>query len=283
MRAEQKGPIISSIADKRWNQYQLEKNLADRLKKADKREREVLYTTVYNKLNWELPELNASQQELDRQEKGKPSPQLKWLKRLLTDQSTFIDIGAGNCKLALEVTNFAKQVYAAEASSVIARQSSLPSNFKVIMGDASSIELPGIAVNIAYSRQLIQRLHPDDALEHLKNVHKLLAPGGIYFCITPNRVFGPHDASRHFDCTASGLHLKEYSYAELDRILKQAGFARRNFYMKVWGTYMMAPVWPMKAYEFLMARLPHALRLAVGKWPIFKPLVNIRLVAEKTK
>lgn len=267
--------------EKKWDRYQLEKSLADRLKQADKRERSVLYTTVYNKLFRELPDLKVMQQKADQEKWNKPSPQLKWLKRILSAEKTFMDIGAGNCKLALEATNFARQVFAVEASSYVSRQPSLPPNFKLIVGDATTVELTPETVDVAYTHHVIERLHPEDALKHLENVRKLLTAGGIYFCITPNRIFGPHDASRNYDPVATGLHLKEYSYAELDKILRQSGFSKTRIFIRIWGNYLMIPTWPMKIYEFIMSRLPYFLRLLIGKWPIFKPLANIRLIAKK--
>ena len=45
------------------------------------------------------------------------------------------------------------------------------------------------------------------------------APGpdgvGVYICITPNRVSGPHDVSRGFDEVATGFHMHEYTGREI--------------------------------------------------------------------
>ena len=61
----------------------------------------------------------------------------------------------------------------------------------------------------------MEHLHPDDALEQLQNIYSALVPGGIYLCITPNRLSGPQDVSRDFDMVATGFHLKEYTISEL--------------------------------------------------------------------
>ena len=40
---------------------------------------------------------------------------------------------------------------------------------------------------------------PEDAVEQLRHLHAALAPGGVYLCITPSRLTGPHDISYLFD------------------------------------------------------------------------------------
>jgi hypothetical protein len=64
---------------------------------------------------------------------------------------------------------------------------------------------------VAYSYQLMEHLHPGDALEQLVNIYQALKRDSVYCCVTPNRISGPHDISVYFDTVAQGLHLKEYS------------------------------------------------------------------------
>jgi hypothetical protein len=55
-----------------------------------------------------------------------------------------------------------------------------------------------------YSKELMEHLHCDDvdpAVEHLPGAR----PSGVYVCITPNRLGGPHDISRNFDDVATGF------------------------------------------------------------------------------
>lgn len=265
-------------AEQILKRYELEKSLADKLRKADKKGRPSLYSSVYNELFEKLPYLRAVEQKTNPEKWNKPSPQLKWLKPFLTSETVFMDIGAGNCKLSLEISKTVRQVYAIEASSNISHH---PANFKLIVADACSISVPENTVNIAYSRHVIEHLHPDDTIEHLQNVYKTVAPGGIYICITPNRIFGPHDGSRNFDKIATGLHLKEYSYAELCKLLRETGFSKVRMYLKFLGIFMILPVFPMKWCEFLVSGLPYTLRILLGKLSLFKSMLNIRLIAYK--
>ena len=104
-----------------------------------------------------------------------------------------------------------RQVYALDVSAEITSRVSLPSNFKLILSDGTSVPLPPESVDVAYSNQLMEHLHPDDALEQLQGIWRALRPGGVYICLTPNRVNGPHDISQYFDSVATGFHLKEYT------------------------------------------------------------------------
>jgi len=60
-----------------------------------------------------------------------------------------------------------------------------PANFTLIISDGCSIPAQRNSVDVAYSNQLMEHLHPDDALEQVHNVLDVLKPGGVYICITP--------------------------------------------------------------------------------------------------
>ena len=55
-------------------------------------------------------------------------------------------------------------------------------------------------------------MHLADAEAQLREMQRVLSPGGAYWCRTPNRVTGPHDISCFFDQVATGFHLLEYDY-----------------------------------------------------------------------
>ena len=76
------------------------------------------------------------------------------------------------------------------------------------------------------SNHVIEHFHPDDVLEHFKNVRSILVPGGRYIFATPCALVGPSDVSVVFEHDRPmGMHLKEYSYGELSSLLKDAGFS----------------------------------------------------------
>jgi len=81
--------------------------------------------------------------------------------------------------------------------------------------------------DLVISNQVVEHLHPDDLIEHLTGVNSILAPGGRYILSTPHAWYGPWDISKVFKYSkAVGMHLKEYTYAELRAALRAAGFTR---------------------------------------------------------
>jgi hypothetical protein len=95
-----------------------------------------------------------------------------------------------------------------------------------VLSDGIDLPIAPGSIDVAYSNQMIEHLHPDDAAQHVAAVHAALAPRGVFVCITPNRTTGPHDISNGFDPIATGLHLREYTARELAALLRGAGFTR---------------------------------------------------------
>ncbi|MCS6922924.1 MAG: class I SAM-dependent methyltransferase, partial [Fimbriimonadales bacterium] len=104
----------------------------------------------------------------------------------------------------------------------------LPPNLHFELFDGFDFPLPDASVDLAYSNQVLEHLHPEDAERHLREVYRVLRPNGRYLCITPYRHTGPHDVSKFFTEVASGLHLKEYTYRDLSQQMRWAGFCRRS-------------------------------------------------------
>jgi len=95
----------------------------------------------------------------------------------------------------LRQAKVARQVYAVDVSVEAVGAIDPPENFSLIISDGVSVPVPGGSVDVAWSAQLMEHLHPDDAREQLGNIYRALKPGGVYICITPNRISGPHDIS----------------------------------------------------------------------------------------
>ena len=96
--------------------------------------------------------------------------------------------------MSLKVSKFvATIVYAVDVSEELTRLVEKPDNFKLLISNGTDIPIPASTVDIAYSNQLMEHLHPDDALEQLHNIWASLVHGGNYICITPSRVSGPHE------------------------------------------------------------------------------------------
>jgi SAM-dependent methyltransferase len=79
--------------------------------------------------------------------------------------------------------------------------------------------------DVVVSNQVIEHIHPDDLVEHFNSVRSILINGGRYIITTPHKFVGPSDISRVFRCNKPmGMHLREYSYQELRKLLNRSGF-----------------------------------------------------------
>lgn len=262
--------------------YELEKGLARQLRCADKIARGRLYTELYDELFSRLPDhpqvVERGHPEVERR---RVRGQLKFLEPLLCDGGVYLELGAGVGALARQVAALADFVYAVDVSRVITASDPLPHNMAFVLSDGTSVPVPPESVDVAFSNQLMEHLHPDDALEQLANVYAAIKPGGIYFCITPSRLSGPHDVSRHFDEVAAGFHLKEYTYAELEALFRQAGFRRFTAIVGYRGYGFRCGLGPVRGLESTIAALPRGVRRRAARIPFVRLGLGIKLLAEK--
>jgi len=261
--------------------YAIERELADRLRRASKQERRILYTTLYDELFRRVPDHPQLARKRDAKVQAETIQARMLLKRFLRPDSVYLEIGPGDCALAREIAAEVKKVYAVDVSEEIAGGSSLPANFELALSDGCTIPVPDASINVAYSDQLMEHLHPDDALEQLRNIHKALAPGGVYICLTPNRLSGPHDISRYFDESATGFHLKEYTATELMSIFRTTGFSEVKMLGGAKGIYLPLPSFLFKLMEEMLVGLPSRLSKSISRSLPLRLILGIRLVAMK--
>lgn len=230
--------------------YETEKALATRLRNATRPERRKLYQTVYNELYARVPfHPMLTRKTTPAESAANVARSMHYLSCFLKPDMTILEIGAGDCALSFALTREARKVYAIEVSDLIASRPDRPKNFELIISDGTSIPVPEGSVDIAYSNQLMEHLHPDDATEQLRNIFHALKMGGMYLCNTPNRLAGPGDVSQFFDDVATGMHLKEYTFSELNRLFRAAGFRRVLAYVEKSGRYRRVPMEFMRVFE----------------------------------
>ncbi len=261
--------------------YEIEKELAKKLRNSDKDERKLLYSTLYNELFKKIlyhPLLFRKKNPEFR--KRVILYEMKFLKFLLRESYSFLEIGPGDCMLSLEVAKFVKNVNAVDVSKEITKNIKTPSNFKLIISDGTSIPIPKSSINLAYSNSLIEHLHPDDAKEHIINVYNILKPNGIYLCITPNRLSGPHDISRNFDIIATGFHLKEYTVYELSNLFYNAGYSKVYIMLNLRIKIILLKIFPIVLIERILEILPPSLMRKITFSPI-KYLLGVCLIGIK--
>lgn len=247
--------------------YEIEKQLASRLREAPPKDRLKLYSEVYNDLYRQIPDHEQLQMKANSEATERETArQFGVLRRFIKPSDVYCEIGVGDCALAIEVARHVTKVYAIDVSETITHNPKFPPNLELVLSDGISIPVPADAVDVVYSNQLMEHLHPDDAEQQINAIYRALKPGGRYVCITPNRLSGPHDISRHFDRPATGLHLKEYTNLELQTLFKRCGFRRMGIIVS-WQSFVVPsilPVWPFTALERGLSLLPDNLQQRVA-------------------
>jgi 2-polyprenyl-3-methyl-5-hydroxy-6-metoxy-1,4-benzoquinol methylase len=262
--------------------YEVEKDLARRLRNAERAERHGLYGSVYDELFRRVP----SHPQLTR--KAAPeaaaaaiAAQVRMLRPFLRRASAFLEIGAGDCALSIAVAADVRQVHAVDVSAAIVEDVQLPANVAVHVTTGTDIPLARETIDVAYSNQLMEHLHPDDADEQLRNIHACLKPSGMYLCVTPNRLTGPHDISAYFADEPMGFHLKEYTVGDLDKTFRAAGFSSVGVLVGARGRFQAITPFPIVLMEALLGRVPLQSRRTLAHRLRLNALLGIRLLGRR--
>jgi SAM-dependent methyltransferase len=263
--------------------YLVERALADRVRAAaDFDERRRIVSGMYDELFAKVPDHPRLVQgdraaERERDVRWNLAQLAPWL----TPGCTFLEMGAGDCALAARAAEIAERVYAIDISDQTGGRT-LPANCTLVISDGRSVDVPEGSVDVAFSDQLMEHLHPDDAMEQLANIRRALKPGGVYVCVTPNRLYGPTDVSGAFDEVATGFHLREYSLREVRELFARAGFDRLQVYVGARGHYARSPAAPLEAIESALERLPFRARRRLAATKPMRALLGVRVAVRKT-
>jgi len=265
-----------------WEQYQVEKELADRLRLASKEQRRHLYAQMYDELFRRIPHHPQLRKKGDLEiQKSKQKAQVRFLQPFLKPSFVFLEVGVGDCSVSFQIAKQVAKVYAVDVSEEITKHQNKPVNFELILSDGSSIPVPENSVDLTFSNQLMEHLHSEDAKDQLANILKALKKGGKYICITPNRINGPADISRYFDDTATGMHLREYSYKELGRLFTEVGFTNVCGYVRAKGMNLQLPIKLLSIIETLLETMPKSIRHRLADWYPFRMFLGINLIGTK--
>lgn len=269
-------------------QFEVERELAGRLRAAPKAERWRLYGPVYEELFRRLPDQPQLAQKADPAARAVLTElQLQLLAPFFDGVEEFLEVGSGDGSLVRCLAARIPRVIAVEASATVIGGEGAPPNLRVLYADSPRIELPSDSVDLAFSCHFVEHLHPDDLADHLAEVRRLLRPGAPYVCVTPNRLLGPHDVSRHFSDVPQGLHLAEYGHRELGRALRAAGFRSVRGLRGVGRPATPWPLLPFVLAEAVLDGLPAGLRrrllsgVAGAAVPPFRRLEQVKLAAWK--
>jgi ubiquinone/menaquinone biosynthesis C-methylase UbiE len=212
---------------------------------------------------------------------GYISRQADLLHKLAHPGCDFIEIGAGDARLAIEMASHCRTVTAVDVTDSLFKRESAPGNVHFLLSAGTNIDLPSSSVDFVYSNQLMVHLHPDDAEDQLREIVRVLRPGGKYFCITPNVTSGPHDVSKYFDHAATGFHLQEYSFSTLSTALRSAGFRKTTPLLVRKGGYLAVPLPIAQALEVAFRMVQSVTGLSLRSNPRFCNALGINMIAIK--
>lgn len=242
--------------------YETETELARRLKAAPREERRHIYSSMYEELFARVPDhprLTRRDDPLWTEQANRSKRTL--LRRFLKPDSVVGEFGAGDCRFAISLAREVSHVYAIDIADQAGGATDDVENLDLIVYDGYHLPLEDESLDLMFSDQLLEHLHPEDTPLHLETVRRVLRPGGIYVVRTPHRLTGPHDISRYFSDVAEGFHLKEWSCSELVSLAREVGFRRCSAYRTRGDrAFWMPLVWYSFAERLLDATPPRRRR-----------------------
>lgn len=258
------------VIQRRWNDtrspdrlivhYELERRLADRLRAAGRHERSQLYAEVYSELFNSLPD-HPQRRASANSRPERVARQVRLLKPLIERGDVYLEIGAGDARLPYALSGIAREVLGLDVTDALVNFAAAPANFRFVRTDGIDIPLADNSVDLANSDQLMEHLHVEDARDQLREIHRVLRPGGHYVCTTPSVVTGPHDISALVDDVATGMHMREYDYHSLRTLFLAAGFRRVEFPLVIAGyRFATPPYWLLRGIEWALQKVPAHLR-----------------------
>jgi len=241
--------------------YEVERELAARLRNSTREERPTLSGELYDELfrrvtDHPLHSRKKSEAEHERVVRG----QIRLLGPFLQPGVTVVEFAPGNCWLAYEAAKTAAQVIGVDISDQSDKGRPAPPNFKHVVYDGYALDLPDKVADVVYSYQFLEHLHPDDVGPHFDLANRLLKPGGVYVFDTPHRYSGPHDISRDFSDRLDCFHFQEWTHRDMRKLLAAHGFSTA-WVFRFGRTFAQPAVNPLvDTVELMLAPLPQNLR-----------------------
>ena len=271
--------------DRLREHYDVERDLAARLLAADAEARRELYSSLYDELYRRVPWHPQLTRKVSPDERARQvEAQLRVAAPLLVEGATVLELGPGDCAFSFAAADRvgpSGRAVGVDVSAEVTRRDDAPDNFELVLSDGSSVPVPAGSVDLAYSNQLMEHLHPEDAERQLGAVLAALRPGGAYLCTTPSRLSGPHDVSRWFADEARGFHLVEYTFGELGALFRRVGFTRLRARVGLKGRYLTVGLWLPRLVEGLLGLLPTRPRRSLARTRLVEGLIDVRLIGHK--
>lgn len=260
------------------HQFEVEKELAARLRHSTREQRTALFKSLYQELFDRVPDHpRLTRRDTPESTRRAVAGRMALLRGQLAGVDTFLEFAPGDCRLAFEMCSHVKQVIGVDISDQSGSAAERPANFQLIVYDGYHLELPPVSADLVFSYQFLEHLHPDDVEPHFQLVLQLLKPGGRYVFSTPHRFSGPHDISRYFSDEPQGFHFQEWTYGGMMALLRRLGFA--DTWTFRFGQARASRLWNTAtlAVESVVGSLPRPVRRSLSR----RLFQNVAMVARK--
>ena len=240
--------------------YEVERELAARLRASSREERTALFGRLYGELFERVPDHpRHTRKGSEAARRRGVQAQMRLLQGTLRPEQVFVEFAPGDGWLSNAAAATAAQVYAIDISDQRDLSTPPPANVRHVVYDGYHVDLPDACADVVFSYQFLEHLHPDDVAPHLELVRRLLKPGGCYVFDTPHRYSGPHDISRYFGDRLDCFHFQEWTHRDMRRLLRAHGFSEaRVFRMGRPQTGLFNVL--VDGLEWLLQPLPHRWR-----------------------
>jgi SAM-dependent methyltransferase len=258
--------------------FELELELAEKLRSAPRQDRSRIYGEVYGQLFAALPD-HPQKTRRPGAVADRVSAQVGQLGPFIGAETDFLEIGCGDAALSVALSGRVRRVFALDVTAALL-PAEPPPNLTFVRTKGVDVALPDASIDFAYSNQLVEHLHPEDAVDQFREIRRVLRPGGKYFCTTPSRFTGPHDVSCYFGYEPLGFHLKEYDYGSLSEVFLSSGFARVKILVTVKGARMSVPYGAARSMEAMLLAFPRSIRARLIGNPIASSLFGITMIGQ---
>ena len=90
----------------------------------------------------------------------------------------YLEIGCGDASLPFALSGITREVLGLDVTDALVDFAAAPANFRFLKTDGVAIPLADNSVDLAHSDQLMEHLHVEDAEAQLREIHRVLRPGG---------------------------------------------------------------------------------------------------------
>jgi ubiquinone/menaquinone biosynthesis C-methylase UbiE len=156
---------------------------------------------------------------------------------LLESTDTVIDLGCGIGRVSRYVAPLCRELWAVDASETMLgyareRLAGLPNVRFALSRDLAFPDVPTASVDVAYSLLTLQHVEREHAFRLLRELHRVLRPGGRAILTFPNLLSEQYlDAFLHYvevDEVGNPARARFYTPEEVQRLLPAAGFEIRD-------------------------------------------------------